>query len=124
MNWTLPDALFFVRSRQAEAFKHGYNLSLGGGVLNKGESAHDLDIVAVPVKGREGTTRESFYAFLDWMKSVNGSSLLEPQDQAHGRIWNSTTRRFLFESTDNRRVDWFVVYDSRALTLNEEAHTP
>lgn len=113
----MPDALFFVRSRQAEAFKHGYNLSLGGGVLNRGESAHDLDIVAVPAKGSESTAKETFYNFLHWMKSVNGPSLLEPRDQSSGRFWNNATRRFLFEYTDGRKVEWFVVYDCNTVMI-------
>lgn len=118
MKWTLQDALLYVRGRQADAFRHGYNLSLGGGVLNNGESEHDLDIVAVPAKGSESTAKETFYEFLHWMKSVNGPSLLEAEhDKASGRLWNSTTRRFLFDYGDGRKVEWFVVYDCNAVTI-------
>lgn len=46
--WTLNDALEFIRDRQAGAEAAGYYLALAGGVLNRGSSFNDLDVVAVP----------------------------------------------------------------------------
>ena len=46
--WDLASAVNFIRALQPEAHSSGWNLCLGGGVLNNGFSTGDLDIVAVP----------------------------------------------------------------------------
>jgi hypothetical protein len=46
--WTLEEAFVLIRKLQPIAFKTGYNLTLGGGVLNNGFSHNDLDLVAIP----------------------------------------------------------------------------
>lgn len=47
-HWDLASAAVFIRNIQEQAHACGYNLLLGGGVLNNGFSANDLDIVAMP----------------------------------------------------------------------------
>jgi hypothetical protein len=46
--WNLAEAVAFLAALQPTAFEAGFNLSLGGGVLNRGYSETDLDVVAVP----------------------------------------------------------------------------
>ena len=43
-HWTLDEALGLVRAIQQDSRKFGYHITLGGGVLNKGESRKDLDL--------------------------------------------------------------------------------
>lgn len=50
--WTLNNALVMVRSFQFKALQLGYHLALGGGVLNKGQSDKDLDIMVLPLDGQ------------------------------------------------------------------------
>lgn len=45
--WTLDLGANLIRVIHPSAFQSGYNLYLGGGVLNKGFSWKDLDILAV-----------------------------------------------------------------------------
>lgn len=45
--WTLNVSVNFIRIIHPSAFVGGYNLHLGGGVLDKGHSNKDLDIVAI-----------------------------------------------------------------------------
>jgi len=45
--WTLESALLTIRELQFKALQCGYHLALGGGVLNKGESFNDLDVVVL-----------------------------------------------------------------------------
>lgn len=45
--WNLAEASLFVSAMQQEAHDAGWNLSIGGGVLNNGYSENDLDLVAV-----------------------------------------------------------------------------
>lgn len=47
--WNLEDGLKLVRSLQPETRKYGYHLTLGGGVLNKGESTKDVDLFFLPL---------------------------------------------------------------------------
>ncbi len=46
--WTLESARTFIAQISAQATSAGWNLSLCGGVLNRGYSHHDLDLVATP----------------------------------------------------------------------------
>jgi hypothetical protein len=45
--WTLEDGLALVRKLEKELAPH-YHAALGGGVLHRGSSDHDLDIVILP----------------------------------------------------------------------------
>lgn len=47
--WNLEDALSFIRTQQPLCMQAGYYLALAGGVLNKGKSLNDLDLVAMPM---------------------------------------------------------------------------
>ena len=47
-NWDIVEALMLIRHLQSPCMSAGYYLALGGGVLNKGWSSNDLDLVAVP----------------------------------------------------------------------------
>lgn len=42
--WTLEESLILIRKLQPKVFLHGYNLCLGGSVLNQGSSTKDLDL--------------------------------------------------------------------------------
>lgn len=49
--WTLEAALVFVRAYQPRVMGAGWCLMLGGGVLNRGLSINDLDLLAYPRTG-------------------------------------------------------------------------
>jgi hypothetical protein len=46
--WTLENSVELIRILQPLAHQHGYHLALAGGILNKGYSEKDLDVVALP----------------------------------------------------------------------------
>lgn len=102
--WTLESGVEFIRRYQDLAVGHGYNLSLGGGVLNKGGSDHDLDIVCVPRKDR----CPSMSHFADGMRDSieRGAELLS---FTWARQWNQCTTVFKSKLSDGRSIDWFVV---------------
>lgn len=68
--WTMEEALRLIRAIQPETRKFGYHLSLGGGVLNKGESKKDLDLYFLPLD-REDVKVDS-PGLLKWLQSVWG----------------------------------------------------
>jgi hypothetical protein len=47
-SWDLVTAIYFIRELQPWAYKNGFNLHLGGGVLDRGWSTNDVDILAMP----------------------------------------------------------------------------
>lgn len=63
VEWVLGDALVLIREIQPEAMELGYYIALAGGVLNKGSSGADLDLVAVP-----RTPDPDRRAFVTWIK--------------------------------------------------------
>jgi len=46
--WTLASAQDFVSIHQHRAWEAGWNLCMGGGVVNNGKSDNDFDLVAIP----------------------------------------------------------------------------
>lgn len=118
MKWTIEEGLALVRKHQQAAFERGYNLSLGGGVLNTGESEHDLDIVCAPANGQASTTRDTYANFIAWLRSINGPSRDNKQGvatPASGGWWNHTMRKYAFSDEHGRKIDWFVVYDATTM---------
>lgn len=46
--WTIEEALTLIRNNQQACMKSGYYIALAGGVLNKGYSVSDLDLLLMP----------------------------------------------------------------------------
>ncbi len=51
--WTIEAALLLIRRLQPALRAYGYHLALGGGVLNRGSSGHDLDLYLLPTYGEQ-----------------------------------------------------------------------
>jgi len=100
--WTLEEGAILVRRLQSGAFERGFNLSLGGGVLNKGESLHDIDIVAAPCKGGRSSAAESANLVL-WFFNEIGAV-----ETRHSR-WNSCMWVVTAKDSAERKVDLFIV---------------
>lgn len=98
--WTLEQGLEFIRKYQADALHNGFNLSLGGGVLNSGESWHDLDIVIAPARGCNG---EGIVTFLNWF--MHDAGLLEEKRSR----WNMFMTVIVTKDRKLRKIDLFVV---------------
>lgn len=64
--WTIEEALDLIRPMQGLALYENFNLGLAGGVLDRGDSYKDLDIICLP-RSRKTANRESF---IEEMKSV------------------------------------------------------
>lgn len=83
--WSLNDALQFIRAMQPFAWRCGYHLSLGGSVLNTGRSSNDVDLIASPLgKGTPDAEalRRSFYFV--------GVQLEEHRQMYDDPIWRGT----------------------------------
>jgi len=77
--WTLDEALPIIRSLQPHTRKFGYHLTLGGGVLNTGESKKDLDLFFLPLnhgggKPQQGWSKEPLpEKLMEWLDSMWGT---------------------------------------------------
>lgn len=98
--WTIDQAREFVCGIQTDAFEHGLNLSLGGGVLNAGFSMKDLDIVACPAKDMRLVKAETF------LKHIATKCRLT---ETNRKPWNTWMTLVGFKDTQNRRIEFFVV---------------
>lgn len=74
--WGLSEALDVIRPLQFKALQYGYHLALGGGVLNKGMSDNDLDIIVLPLDQRPAQL-DKFLAvaarYLGYQVEIDGS---------------------------------------------------
>lgn len=103
--WTIAEGVTFIARHQNEAFSRRYNLALGGSVLMKCLSWHDLDIICTPGCWRDNAdTATKHYSdeFLAWVRGMypNGRCLQE---------WNSRMVKYACTLPDGRWIDWFIV---------------
>jgi hypothetical protein len=87
-HWDLVSAISLIRDLQPKAHKLGYNLTLGGGVLNNGWSGNDLDIVAIP-RGipQDDPLADLHYALPDMEKLVNLCGVVVPGKRGPRPAW-------------------------------------
>lgn len=69
--WTLDEARALIAQLQTKSRHYGYHLCLGGGVLNTGVSAKDLDLYFLPL---DDDIEPQPIALLDWMQEELGDS--------------------------------------------------
>lgn len=70
--WTMPEALGLIRKLQPEVKKFGYHLTLGGGVLNKGESDKDLDIYLITMDSPK--FKRNMVGLVEWLEGLWGKA--------------------------------------------------
>ena len=102
--WTLEDALDLIRPLQPLARDVGYHITLGGGVLNLGVSAKDLDLFCLPLNGGEGD-KAALWVLLD---TVLGPLLAirDSPDYQPEAMWHY--RDMLHGAFEGKRVDLFI----------------
>lgn len=71
-NWNLDDGLKLVRALQMETRKYGYHLTLGGGVLNNGESKKDIDLYFLPLDNTK-LAQPNPGSLIDWLVKMWGN---------------------------------------------------
>lgn len=69
--WTLDEGLKLVRAIQEPSRKFGYHITLGGSVLNGGESKKDIDLYFHPMDNGEPINTDGL---LDWLSGLWGGS--------------------------------------------------
>jgi hypothetical protein len=63
-DWSLDEALELIRAIQPECHELSYHVALGGGVLNRGYSAKDLDLYFLPFSDTANPSPDALRAYL------------------------------------------------------------
>lgn len=103
--WTLVEALDLVK-RLNHANLH-WNVALGGGVLNKGFSYKDLDLVFYPHEsGNEPLDKlHTTFGHFNWTRVKTSAEML-----AHWKSKGSKDRKFVevWKTAEDKRVDVII----------------
>lgn len=113
-SWTLDDALGVVRNLQPAAHAHGYHVTLGGGVLNRGESDKDVDLYFLPLLD---TPRDED-ALLAAISARFGEAT--QLDYGNRKDMGCYSHKLKFALPTGRRADVFIV--AVAAAKEEERH--
>lgn len=70
--WTFEDALPLVRAIQPDAKRFGYQLTLGGEVLDQGFSDHSLDLYGIPLEEPPPAPPANPEGFWEFLTSIWG----------------------------------------------------
>jgi hypothetical protein len=70
--WNLDDGLKLIRAMQPDTRRYGYHLTLGGSVLNQGESRKDLDLYFLPLNNPR-IAEEDPTGLIDWLVKMWGN---------------------------------------------------
>lgn len=104
--WTLDEGLAIIRRIQPETRGYGYHLTLGGGVMNAGQSTKDLDLFFIPLDNRpEEADHAGMKELLD-EEFGEGESLRDPHYEDVG------LRLFAYKweyNVDGKRIDVFIM---------------
>lgn len=107
-SWTLEEGLVVVRELEAQCSRYGWHFALGGGVLLRGQSDHDLDVIVYPHSSRVGVDTGKLRARLrdlGWKLRGRAEYVIEEWrkkgsiDRKHVDIW---------ATPDGKRVDVIV----------------
>lgn len=109
--WTLDEAIKLIREIQPEMHNVKYAVSLGGSVLNEGESYKDLDLIINPFYPEE--VGEEFIAARAKLETLGFTLVRNREEVANGHdeyAIVSNTNKWIEEwSFNGKRVDIFFL---------------
>lgn len=103
--WTLDEALLLIRDLQPAVSGVGYHIALAGGVLNKGASNKDLDLIFLPLD----TQVERVRSLLNLLVPLLGGFRALRDDTHYEPGNNSHYREMVAFNYLGKRIDAFIV---------------
>jgi len=107
--WSLYEALKLIQSIQPQLMVNGWFVALAGGVLNKGRSEHDLDLVLVPMKTGAASIAQLHMVldFAGWKRTHEAEQMRE-----HWKSKGSPDGKHVevYRTYDGKRIDVIVAY--------------
>lgn len=105
VKWVLADALVLIRELQPIIFKWHYHVTLGGGVLNRGQSEKDLDLFFYPLNGYDSQPYH-IVKTLDEALGCHGVAMRDGPDYHVGAMWHYPEMRvYMYQG---KRIDVFI----------------
>ena len=111
MKWDLIDTIDLVRRWEKVLRDDGWHLALAGGVLHRGRSYHDLDLIAYP----HDMSRPRRRKLIAGLRALGATRLrTAPEMRAHWRTKGSRDTKHVevWRTDDGRRVD-VIILDGR-----------
>lgn len=109
--WTLEQAIEAWRNVECMIAPYGWHAALGGGVLARGYSTHDLDLIVYAHTRGRGAVTDVVLSLSDlgWTRTHDAAAMI-----AHWREQGScdTKRVESWRTLDGKRVD--VIYPAEA----------
>jgi len=96
--WKIDEALKLIRDIQPHARMNDYNLALAGGVLDKGFSDNDLDIIVIPRSATRKPNKETLIEEFRMQIALRGlvvSKIEELPEYGEGMEGRKLTRLIL-----------------------------
>lgn len=110
--WTLAEAVELLRELRPRFFDLGFNCDLGGSMLLKGHSDHDVDFVITPANvpkepqvGAPFDTHDRAH-YIDLIAWLAGHPSLR---YVKCGWWNKAMRKVEMRDANNRKIDFFIV---------------
>lgn len=104
--WTLPEALVTVRALERRVRPLGYFTGLTGGVLYRGSSKKDLDVILCPLNASAEVDHGPAYdamRSLGWVRTADADRVR--------RVWRAAG------STDTKHVEVWLTADRRRVDV-------
>lgn len=100
--WNLEEGLSLVRAIQPGAKGYGFHVALAGGVLNKGTSDKDIDLVFLPFNNKKYP--EDLTGMMEWLTKMWGIPVpIESYE------YEPISREELQTTKGEARADFFVL---------------
>jgi hypothetical protein len=110
--WDLVHGLYVIRAIQPQIRKYGFHVALAGGVLNKGESDKDLDLVFLPMGGfdrsKDVCDGDALLIYLSelWGQAQPLGADPDYNDVAENSLYLHAVK---FQTVFGQRIDCFII---------------
>jgi hypothetical protein len=101
--WVLPDAIELARLVEPKAAECGWHVALGGGVLMRGASDKDVDLILYPHKTADKSRKDPFDFVTYRLREVAGFEPADPEFRDHSEY--NDTKPVFSVTFKGRRVD-------------------
>lgn len=105
--WTIEEGVELIRSLRQRAHDAGFALALTGGVLMRGASDKDLDVIAYPLN-RNSYSKRNLFAMLvtaGWRRVLDSREVRDGWHR-HGSTDSKHVERWSF---NDKRIDLFIL---------------
>ena len=106
--WRFPEAIDLIVRVQPTAHANGYHLGLAGGVLNKGQSDKDLDVMIMPLNNVE-QARDLNTIVEMFCREIGAKNVLTRESgSGSGGSERTVSTDLIILVSDTKKIDLFI----------------